>query len=127
MLRFRGEHETLFREGDYLALSAAGAKAEHLCAFLRVAELDNNEADVMLVMVPRLTLGLTGGEMRHPQGETVWGDTHLVLPDALPPLENILTGQTLALTDADGQTHVTLADALSDFPVGVYHTRLTRS
>lgn len=127
VLRFRGEHETLFREGDYLALSAAGAKAEHLCAFLRVAELDNNEADVMLVMVPRLTLGLTGGEMRHPQGETVWGDTHLVLPDALPPLENILTGQTLALTDADGQTHVTLADALSDFPVGVYHTRLTRS
>src|SRR5262249_49646108 len=33
MLTVRREHERLFAEGDYQALPATGAKAEHLCAF----------------------------------------------------------------------------------------------
>ena len=86
-LRFRREHASLFQTGSYAPLFAAGEQQEHLCAFAR--ELGNEAA---LVVVPRLTYKLTGGEQRPPIGE-VWGNTELPVPQGAASLRDVFTGK----------------------------------
>src|SRR5437867_10134279 len=72
-LALRRARPTLIAAGDYRALEARGALAEHLCAFARVG------ADgAALTVVPRL-LARRGFEAP-PLGREYWEDTTLVVP-----------------------------------------------
>jgi (1->4)-alpha-D-glucan 1-alpha-D-glucosylmutase len=115
-LDFRRAHDGLFTNGDYIPLEAQGAKAAHVCAYVRT---DGDEA--ALVVVPRLVVGLTGGEERPPLGADVWGDTWLALPPeyAGRRYRNHFTGEELTATDRDGITGLPLAALCAHFPVAL--------
>lgn len=67
LLRLRSRHRALFERGDYQAVAAEGAFAEHLVAFTR------QTADtVLLVVVPRLT-----AQLGSPPLGLAWDDTRL--------------------------------------------------
>src|SRR5262249_58905172 len=74
-LNFRRAHEALFGRGDYLPLEAAGPHRDHVCAFAR-----RGSDQVVLVVVPRLVVRLTGGGAQPPLGVDVWGKTAAPLP-----------------------------------------------
>jgi (1->4)-alpha-D-glucan 1-alpha-D-glucosylmutase len=78
LLRARRERPSLFHEGGYLPLPAAGERARHLVAFARTSPDGENSA---LVLAPRLPLTLSDGTA--PVGEGIWKDTFISLPDAL--------------------------------------------
>jgi malto-oligosyltrehalose synthase len=69
LLRFRQQHERLFREGSYEPLAVSGAKEDHLIAFSR-----RLEEETLMVVVPRLTARL-GGAIGQ-----VWQDTRIATP-----------------------------------------------
>src|SRR5262249_31724434 len=77
-LSFRRAHKALFGRGDCLAVGAAGPHRDHVCAFARCS---GDEA--VVVVVPRLVVGLTGGIEQPPLGHDVWGKTTLLLPPQL--------------------------------------------
>lgn len=112
-LRFRRDHETLFRRGDYLPLAVTGAQAQHVCAFAR-----EHGDEALIVVAPRLVVALTGGEEQLPLGEAVWGETALALPEALRGRDftAALSGAGVR-ADADG--NLRLADLLRHFPVAL--------
>jgi (1->4)-alpha-D-glucan 1-alpha-D-glucosylmutase len=121
-LRFRREHPELFREGDYLPLTASGAKAAHVCAFAWRWQPAAGPACHAVVVVPRLMARLAeslplGAECvpSSPCG-ALWGDTCLALPTpTVGPLVNRFTGQPCP---AAGET-LRVADVLGEFPVAL--------
>jgi (1->4)-alpha-D-glucan 1-alpha-D-glucosylmutase len=130
-LQFRRSRAELFRAGDYLPLEAVGAKAKHVCGFARrlggecpaVRPGEDGTVPVApqwaIVIAPRLLAQLTpvtsDASPPPPLGPEVWADTSLVLPDQLPPLVNIFTGQT----HTPMGSCLSLAAVLADFPVAL--------
>ncbi|HET6576541.1 MAG TPA: malto-oligosyltrehalose synthase [Fimbriiglobus sp.] len=111
-LRLRRSAPELFGTGDYLPVAAAGAKAEHVFAFAR------RTADrAVLVVVPRLVVGLTGGGDRPPLGAEVWADTRLELPESADGEAWVdrLTGERLTVSGAG----LAVGRVLSRFPVSL--------
>ncbi|MBN9120497.1 MAG: malto-oligosyltrehalose synthase [Planctomycetes bacterium] len=96
-LRCRKEHAALFAGGEYVPLSATGARADNLFGFARVR---GDEAAV--VAVPRLVTKLVPDGARPPLGRKVWGDTAVSLPAGVPhgTYRNALTGERVELSDA---------------------------
>ncbi|MEM9950502.1 MAG: malto-oligosyltrehalose synthase [Chloroflexota bacterium] len=110
-LRFREHYETLFLEGDYVPISVSGSKAQYVCAFLRVYE-----EQIALIVVPRLVVQLTQGQTVMPQGESIWGDTALHVPEEHQgAFINQFTGETLTENET-----LALADVLAQFPVALF-------
>ena len=74
-----------------------------------------------MVVVPRLVVGLTGGDERPPLGEATWGDTALTLPRAWADrrLEHLLTGERVDATVDGEQARLWLARACAHFPVAL--------
>jgi (1->4)-alpha-D-glucan 1-alpha-D-glucosylmutase len=128
-LSFRRAHKALFGRGGYLALEAAGPHCDHVCAFAR-----RTGDDVVLVVVPRLVVRLTGGVERPPLGLDVWGKTALPLPPHLAGRDyrNVFTGEVLSPDYArppDAQNTsgrapgLLLGDLLERFPVALLHSK----
>jgi (1->4)-alpha-D-glucan 1-alpha-D-glucosylmutase len=116
MLNFRCAHAAVFMHGDYLPLEAAGPRRDHVCAFARSAG-----DEVILVVVPRLVVRLTGGVERAPLGPEVWGQTRLLLP---PPLAgrrylNIFTQAVLMPDRHTGTSDPLLGTLLGHFPIAL--------
>lgn len=115
LLQARREHETLFRDGEYLPLASSGAKAEHLCAFARRRD------DVAVLIAPRLYATLLDGQPEAlPLGER-WQDTVVEL-EALPGVErlsNVITGARVPVRYRDGRRVLALDEVLADFPVAL--------
>jgi (1->4)-alpha-D-glucan 1-alpha-D-glucosylmutase len=113
LLGLRREHPLLFESGDYLPLTVEGEHAAHVCAFARCAG-----NDALIVVAPRWFSVLCGEEHRHPVGRPVWGDTCLVLPEALVEREwvSLLDGEAVA---GLGRQTIPVAEVLRRFPVGV--------
>ncbi|PJF21891.1 MAG: malto-oligosyltrehalose synthase [Phototrophicales bacterium] len=107
ILAFRREAEALFREGDYEAIAVSGGKAAHVCAFMR-----QHEKARMVVVVPRLILGLTNGQEVPPIGMDIWDDTTATLPEGR--YQNIFTAETII------GSQIPVRDLLATFPVGVW-------
>ena len=111
-LRLRAEREALFRLGDYEPVSVEGARAAHVCAFLR-----RSDDDLLLVVVPRLIAGLLGE--RHgealPVGDAVWEHTRLVDLPAVTRWQDHLGGD---MHVADGGA-LRVGRVLSRFPVAL--------
>jgi (1->4)-alpha-D-glucan 1-alpha-D-glucosylmutase len=112
-LRFRREHEALFRQGDYRPLAAEGARREHVFAFART----HGERQA-IVVVPRLVANLVPDADVPPLGERVWGDTLIALPD--PPASayrQAFTGRCVKPGRHGDQAHLRAADVFEDFPI----------
>jgi (1->4)-alpha-D-glucan 1-alpha-D-glucosylmutase len=112
-LRFRREHEALFREGDYRPLAAEGARREHVFAFART-----HGEQHAIVAVPRLVANLVPDADVAPLGERVWGDTLIALPD--PPAgayRQAFTGRCVTPERHGDQAHLRAADVFEDFPI----------
>jgi (1->4)-alpha-D-glucan 1-alpha-D-glucosylmutase len=117
VLNFRRAHANLFAYGSYVPLEAHGIKREYVCAFTRVLE-----RGAMIVVTPRLVVGLTDGIEQPPLGAHVWRDTWLALPQeqANWRYRNLLTGEALPIGWHDGKPGLPLAAVCGHFPVGVF-------
>lgn len=95
LLHLRLQQPALFRKGDYLPLAASGQQAENVIAFAR-AESD----DALIVIAPRLVFSTLNGN-QDPSQTPRWRETEIPLPEQLANrrYRNILTGETVALTD----------------------------
>jgi (1->4)-alpha-D-glucan 1-alpha-D-glucosylmutase len=74
-LKYRRDNADLFGDGDYLPLTARGAKKDYLCSFAWQIEKQR-----LVVAAPRLVAGLTGNTGKAPMGMEVWGNTYIVKP-----------------------------------------------
>lgn len=109
-LTARREQPALFLDGAYESLAATGERAEHVVPFAR--HLDGRWA---VVIVPRLTVGLTRPE-RPPIGRRVWRDTAVRLPAASPRAwSDAFTGRVIEAPDGVLPLRATLAE----FPVAL--------
>lgn len=115
VLNYRRQHETLFRDGDYLPLAVQGNRSRHVCAFRRT-EPDN----ATIVGVPVLVVALTDSAQRSPVSGGVWQDTRLLLGDSVrQQYRSIFTGEVLAVRDQYEQPGLSMADVLNGFPVAL--------
>jgi (1->4)-alpha-D-glucan 1-alpha-D-glucosylmutase len=106
-LHYRRQHELLFNDGAYIPLNAEGELAAHVCAFAR--RLHNEE---IIVIAPRLMVGLINGVERPPLGSEVWGST--TLPLSSGSYRNLFTGEASGV-----HNRLDLAAALDHFPVAL--------
>ncbi len=121
----RKRHPALQPGGGYQALPARGSRAEHVCAFARLASDDH-----VVVIAPRWCTQLAGPG-RLPVGPETWGDTAVALDGARAAARyrNVFTGEEIAVAPAGT---LELADALATFPLALleavdpYPTSTTR-
>ena len=108
LLRFRGEHAELFRQGSYRPLKVSGTYADSVVAFAR-----EFEDHALVVIVPRVASRL---QQPFPVG-ACWENTAVTLADdQATPWRDLFTGRA-ARPDERGV--VPLANMLSDFPLAV--------
>jgi len=110
-LTTRRQHADLFSAGGYVPLETAGTQSGRLCAFARVGA-----RGVALAVAPRLVASMVE-EADAPLGSAAWGDTALVLPEALRgDYGNAFTGERIKC-GASGR--ILAAQALAHFPVAI--------
>jgi (1->4)-alpha-D-glucan 1-alpha-D-glucosylmutase len=110
-LRLRREHRELFHSGSYTPLYATGSKRDHLVAFAR-----ENNSQVAIVAVPRLSYTLAGGRLQAPIGE-LWDSTELPVPSRTAEfVENVFTGEKIKVTPA---RTVLCREVFAHFPVAL--------
>ncbi|MGH6990412.1 MAG: malto-oligosyltrehalose synthase, partial [Stellaceae bacterium] len=98
LLRARRERPLLFAAGGYLPLQTRGEFGRRLCAFAR-----RHDESAMVVIVPRLVVGLGAGQGRMPVG-SAWTDSMIVAPASLAARgwSNLLSGERVLLA-GDGE------------------------
>lgn len=105
VLKLRAADPALFEHGDYVPLQARGAQADHVVAFLR-----QHQGRTLLVAALRLPAS-------GPQpGSDGWGDTVLVLPQAVREWRDVLSAEHGVQGDGDA---LPLAPLLGERPVAV--------
>ena len=115
-LRLRKQLPRVFLEGEYIPITAEGARADHVVAFAR-----RLGAAWVVAVVPRLVASLVEFQTILPVRAEVWGETRLHLPReiAATALRNVFTGEAVALNQG-GEAHTILvADVLSVCPVAL--------
>lgn len=121
LLHLRRRHPELFLGQTYTPLETAGARADHLCCFLR-----RDDATEILVVAPRLMAWLIDETARLPLGERAWGDTRLALAahSDTATWTNVFTNEQVHVDrDADGNATLRAADIFATFPVAVFVTQ----
>jgi (1->4)-alpha-D-glucan 1-alpha-D-glucosylmutase len=115
-LDYRQEHHALFRDGAYLPLEVTGSKGDCACVFARRVG-----AEQVLIVAPRLVVGLTNDIRRPPMGREAWADSWLPLPEEPPgsTYRNLFTAEMLRVGDRDGRPGLPLASVLGHFPVAL--------
>lgn len=111
-LHRRRDNPQVFERGDYIPLEAQGALKQHVCAFAR------RYGDTWVVIaVPRLTAHLSPS-LPDVAGESVWGDSALLLPRAVPEAwTNVYSGAGVrTLRDGWGAS-LPLAQVFASLPV----------
>jgi (1->4)-alpha-D-glucan 1-alpha-D-glucosylmutase len=111
-VRFRRDHDVLFREGEFVPLQSAGKCAGNVIAFLR-----RDGSSWALAAIPRwLSQVPTKGKR-----EFDWDDTRLTLPsDSAAKWNSILTPTQLASKFEGGEQQVMVNDLFQDFPVAFF-------
>jgi (1->4)-alpha-D-glucan 1-alpha-D-glucosylmutase len=109
-LTCRRDHPGLFSTGEYIPLTADGARSEFIFGFAR-----QHASSCAVVVVPRLLTRLTPDMTRTAPAAAVWGETALSVPE-LPAraLVNVFTGERLRLSD-----RLPLARVFAQFPVAL--------
>jgi (1->4)-alpha-D-glucan 1-alpha-D-glucosylmutase len=108
-LHCRREYPGLFSLGEYIALDSQGSHADSLFAYCR-----RYNGAAAVVVVPRLLNRLIGDRQAVPLGETIWEDTHIVLPPELEALHwrNEFTGERY-------QGQLKAGQVLAHFPIAL--------
>lgn len=123
-LSYRRDHSTLFSTGSYLPLEGSGELREHICAFAW-----RDKQRMLVVVVPRLFVGLTANASRPPLGTQAWGDSTLLLPSIDSGLRytNIFTGETIrAVSRGKRSSSLPLAKVFPSFPVAAFEASTVR-
>jgi len=111
-LRLRRREPDVFLYGAYLAPVTSGAKAQHVVALAR-----RFQGKTVLAVVPRLVAELCGFETGMlPLGESIWGDTQLILP---PELAGVRLQDVFSGAEFTGTGSIPLARLLAAFPVAL--------
>jgi (1->4)-alpha-D-glucan 1-alpha-D-glucosylmutase len=113
-LCFRKQWPEVFRTGEYLLLTAQGARANHVVAFIRKLESES-----VLVAAPRLAASLLGDSDLPPIGPEIWQDTEILLPSSISRVEcrNAFTGERVQLTEF--RARIAVSELFRHFPVAV--------
>lgn len=114
VLALRNAHPKLFMHGDYQALAVEGEQAERVVAFVR-----HHQGKYLLVVAPRLTLGLLAGQPTPYILPEHWGDTRLRLPETLANGCFASVFSRHALRPEQGC--LALGAVLADFPVNLLY------
>ncbi len=115
-LNYRRAQRDLFDGGDYVPLSATGPRKNHVVAFAR-----KQGFQTVIVIVPRLILGLTRGSEVAPIGPEVWHGTLLKLPaeESDRQFHNVLTEEPITVVRQDAAPWLEMAEVLKNFPVAL--------
>ncbi len=107
---YRIAHKPLFLEGDYLPLSARGARKENVVAFMR-----RLEDQWVIIVAARFYTQLAAAEWDLPLGQHAWGNTELILPSDWnhPILTDLFTGNKVKTR----RHTLKLADLFEKLPV----------
>jgi (1->4)-alpha-D-glucan 1-alpha-D-glucosylmutase len=117
LLNHRRAHLPLYAHGVYRTLEAEGDRKGNVIAFGR-----QREGHFALAIAPRLVAGLMGEEAQIPPvGPAVWGESRLLLPEAIGPRRwrNLVTDTIVDVQDADGRLSLFLADVFSIVPLAL--------
>jgi (1->4)-alpha-D-glucan 1-alpha-D-glucosylmutase len=113
-LAFRGAHQSLFDDGEYLPIECLEGSRGQICAFAR-----RKDDRWVLVAIPRLIANLVEAG-RPPLDENAWGTSFLALPEEVPDRwRNVLTGEELSVATSGNRKRLPVARALRSFPVAL--------
>ncbi len=114
-LHFRRLHRDLFLSGSYLPISVSGGRKEHVLSFAR-----ERNGFWTVAAVPRLMTRLPASGV-FPLGRDTWGTQGgLLLPAEAPARwSNVLTGETIDASAADGMNLLPLFRVFQMFPVAL--------
>ena len=119
LLALRAADEQLFASGSYQPLNVEGERKEHVFAFARV--MDGRSS---IVVVPRWSARLLGGELRLPVGADVWGDTRVLLGSvAGERFEEVLFARSGDHVPQGEERSLQIADVLAKSPIAVLQFR----
>jgi (1->4)-alpha-D-glucan 1-alpha-D-glucosylmutase len=113
-LKYRRDHRELFAAGAYIPLRVEGSARDHVVAFAR-----HRDDDWCVTIAPRLyarmsqSAGLDLGQP--PVGESVWGDTSILLPEGAPSAWHGVLDDANLRTSA----RIRVADALARLPIAL--------
>jgi len=115
-LTLRKRWPEVFQQGNYLPLAVRGEQAAHLCAYARIAG-----ERIVITLAPRFFAQLLGNADRLPLGEKVWGATTVELPFHRPDKQYtcVFTGKVLKPQKQQSRWHMSVAQVLAEFPVGL--------
>ena len=119
-LQLRNAWQEVFDRGSYLPLEVTGTKSSHVCAFARKIE-----KRMIIAVAPRLYMTLMHGEKQHPIGTSVWGNTAIVLPNALCEwqLTDIFSSDPAnTIGVEEGSTSIEVGRLLQSWPVALLQT-----
>jgi len=112
-LRFRRDHEALFRAGEFLSMQATGACSRNLVAFGR-----RQATSWALAAVPRWSSHLPAKG----KNEFEWGDTRLMLPtDSPSSWNNVLTQKRVTSRSENGKPCLMASELFEEFPVAFFN------
>ncbi|MBD3401737.1 malto-oligosyltrehalose synthase [candidate division GN15 bacterium] len=110
LLQLRNESTDLFTHGAYVPVEITGERAVNVVAYAR-----RHDDAWAITVVPRFTSEVIG-EDEVPIGESVWGDTEIVLPEAAPgQWQNAFSGESVLAGDG----RLRLAEILDQIPAAV--------
>lgn len=115
-LNYRRENRELFEKGEYIPLEAMGSRADNVCAFAR--RLGNAR---LIAIAPRFLTQFISGQDDLPFGETVWGNSSVIVPIAEPGAlyRNIFTHEVIKAHTHKDATSLYLSEVFANFPVAV--------
>lgn len=116
VLNFRHRNVSLFNQGNYAPLTISGEKTNHVCAFARTLG-----TEAIVVVVPRLSVGLTGGNEIWPLGNETWQKTAVELPSEIAAgvFHNLFTGEAVSAGMVHQQRCLMMANVFRSFPLAL--------
>jgi (1->4)-alpha-D-glucan 1-alpha-D-glucosylmutase len=122
-LRFRRDHQDLFREGEFVPLQSVGTYSRNVTAFLR-----RRGMSWVIAAVPRWLSQVRTPDDRTPADRKKaafnWEDTRLLLPPESPSSwKDVLAGKQLS-SQGDRDAHLAVNDLFSGFPVALISSGL---
>jgi (1->4)-alpha-D-glucan 1-alpha-D-glucosylmutase len=105
----------VFVEGDYAPLTATGAHADRVFAFVR-----RHGRQAAITIVPRLTMALLRGERQQLTGDA-WGDTRVQVPDEVAALSwrSALSGRESPPDRETGDACFGLSTLFAELPLAL--------
>ena len=114
-LQYRRAHRDLFESGEYLPLTAAGARARNVIAFAR-----RSQKRTVIVASGRFFFGLQDRLGSFPSA-TAWSGTWLELPEDTdsPRYQDLFSGRTIEVHRERDSARVSMNEAFALMPVAM--------